>query len=135
MHEHVGVDKWGLNYLHPNKPTTETFTLLKNSISGHFQGKIIVEMVYKPFAYYTTFEDVCPLQKAPIGTPQGGGLFVVIVHECSIVQGKHHTNPFVSILFRGELRKTVVRFVFLVSLVLHKFRSSFTFFFLDFCSL
>ncbi|KAJ1398977.1 Synaptotagmin-like mitochondrial-lipid-binding domain [Sesbania bispinosa] len=33
------------------------------------------------------------VQQAPEGTPEGGGLLVVIVHEAQDVEGKYHTNP------------------------------------------
>jgi hypothetical protein len=35
-------------------------------------------------------------------------LLVVIVHEAQDLEGKHHTNPYVRILFRGEEKKTKV---------------------------
>lgn len=44
--------------------------------------------------------------KAPEGTPAGGGLLVVIVHEAQDVEGKHHTNPYVRLLFKGEDKRT-----------------------------
>ncbi|KAL9300134.1 putative C2 domain-containing protein [Arabidopsis thaliana] len=46
------------------------------------------------------------VQKAPEGTPAAGGMFVVIVHSAEDVEGKHHTNPYVHIYFKGEERKT-----------------------------
>ena len=48
------------------------------------------------------------MQKAPETTPDAGGVLVVIVHEAQDVEGKHHTNPYVRILFRGEDKKTKV---------------------------
>ncbi|GMJ09739.1 synaptotagmin 2 [Hibiscus trionum] len=53
-----------------------------------------------------TFQESRTLQRAPDNTPDGGGMLVVIVHEAEYVEGKHHTNPYVCILFRGEKRKT-----------------------------
>ncbi|KAA8535993.1 hypothetical protein F0562_028471 [Nyssa sinensis] len=38
--------------------------------------------------------------------PASGGLRLVIGHEAQDVEGKHHTNPYVRILSRGEERKT-----------------------------
>ncbi|KAH7847138.1 hypothetical protein Vadar_022377 [Vaccinium darrowii] len=46
------------------------------------------------------------IQKAPYELPDGGGLLAVIVHEAEDVEGKHHTNPQVRLLYRGEERRT-----------------------------
>ncbi|GKC35084.1 hypothetical protein Tco_1047468 [Tanacetum coccineum] len=71
-------------------------------------AKLIFELVYRSFASCTKFEYVCPLPKAPIGTPRGGGLLVVIIHQAFPLKKKHHNNPYAALLFRGELRKTMV---------------------------
>jgi hypothetical protein len=42
------------------------------------------------------------------GKPQGGGLLEVIVHSAEDVEGRHHTNPYAKVLFRGDERKTQV---------------------------
>lgn len=49
------------------------------------------------------------MESAPEGTPEGGGLLVVIVHEAEDVEGKYHTNPYVRVVFRGEEKKSQVR--------------------------
>ena len=77
----------------------------KNRVKG---AKIMLEMEYNPVTCYTAFEDVCPVPKAFIGTPQGGGLLVVIVHYGHNLREKHHRNPYVSLLFQGESRRTMV---------------------------
>lgn len=46
------------------------------------------------------------VQKAPDGTPAGGGLLCVIVHEAQDLEGKHHTNPYTKIVFQGEEKRT-----------------------------
>ena len=51
-------------------------------------------------------EDLNAIEKAPEGTPDGGGLLVVIVHEAQDLEGKHHTNPQVRLIFRGEEKRT-----------------------------
>uniref|UniRef100_A0ABL6UHM2 C2 domain-containing protein n=1 Tax=Cannabis sativa TaxID=3483 RepID=A0ABL6UHM2_CANSA len=66
-------------------------------------------MTYKPFKedeMPDNVEDSNDVQKAPEGTPAGGGLLVIIVHEAEDVEGKYHTNPYARLLFRGEERKT-----------------------------
>ncbi len=77
-----------------------------------FRGQLTVDVTYKPFkegdSDVDTSDESGTIEKAPDGTPEGGGLLVVIVHEAQDVEGKHHTNPYVRIVFRGEERKTKV---------------------------
>ncbi|GKC99506.1 ribonuclease H-like domain-containing protein, partial [Tanacetum coccineum] len=61
----------------------ESYTYI-SSLSNHVApfeqnkhgAKLIFELVYRSFASCTKFEYVCPLPKAPIGTPRVGGLLV-----------------------------------------------------------
>ncbi|XP_042063222.1 synaptotagmin-2-like [Salvia splendens] len=121
--EQVGThDKMGLNIvelknLTPEEPKTLTLDLLKNLNPNDAQneksrGQMVVEVNYKPFKDHqmpTNVEDADDaVQKAPEGTPDGGGLLVIIVHEAQDLEGKNHTNPSVRLLFRGEERKTKV---------------------------
>ncbi|KAK9987770.1 hypothetical protein SO802_028009 [Lithocarpus litseifolius] len=118
--EQVGKpDKMGMNVvplkdLTPDEPQVLTLDLLKNMDLNDPQneksrGQIVVELTYKPFKEEElpkSFEETKSIKKAPDGTPTGGGMLVVIVHEAQDVEGKHHTNPYARILFRGEERKT-----------------------------
>ncbi|BFG42175.1 hypothetical protein Pyn_30251 [Prunus yedoensis var. nudiflora] len=52
------------------------------------------------------FEETLTVQKAPEGTPPGGGLLVVVVHKAQDLEGKHHCNPSVRLIFRGEEKRT-----------------------------
>lgn len=118
--EQVGKpDKMGMNVvplkdLTPDEPKVLTLDLLKNMDLNDPQneksrGQIVVELTYKPFKEEElpkSFEESKSIEKAPDGTPAGGGMLVVIVHEAQDVEGKHHTNPYARILFRGEERKT-----------------------------
>lgn len=105
-----------LKELAPNEPKVMTLELLKNMDLNDVQneksrGQLVVELTYKPFKEEDIpkgFEETKTVQKAPDGTPAGGGLLVVLIHEAQDVEGKHHTNPYVRILFRGEERKTKV---------------------------
>ena len=76
------------------------------------RGQLEVELTYKPFKEEdmpTESNDFGALmEKAPEGTPAGGGLLVIVVHEAQDLEGKNHNNPFVRILFKGEERKTKV---------------------------
>ncbi|KAB2091468.1 hypothetical protein ES319_A03G193100v1 [Gossypium barbadense] len=113
-HDKMGMNVVPLKELTADKPKGFTLELLKNMDLNDAQneksrGELEVELTYKPFKedeMPKTFEESKTLQKAPEDTPDGGGVLVVIVHEAQDVEGKHHTNPYVTILFRGEKRKT-----------------------------
>ncbi|KAI3913955.1 hypothetical protein MKW98_010767 [Papaver atlanticum] len=118
--EQVGKhDKMGMNVipvkdLPPNEPKEMILDLLKNMdlndvTNEKSRGQIVVEVTYKPSKEEDIpkdFEETNEVEKAPEGTPSGGGMLVVIVHSAEDVEGKHHTNPYVRLIFRGEERKT-----------------------------
>lgn len=112
----MGLNAVPLKELPPDEPKVITLDLLKNMDSNDVQneksrGQLVVELTYKPFKEEDMpkdIEDSGTVEKAPEGTPSGGGMLVVIVHEAQDVEGKHHTNPYARILFRGEERKTKV---------------------------
>lgn len=113
-HDKMGMNVIPLKDLTPEEPKVMTLNLLKNMDPNDVQneksrGDIVVEVVYKPFQddeIPDDVEDSNAVDKAPEGTPASGGLLVVIVHEAQDVEGKHHTNPYVRLLFKGEERKT-----------------------------
>ena len=47
-------------------------------------------------------------QRGPEGTNPNGGLLSVTIHQAEDVEGKHHTNPYVEVQFRGDKKKTSV---------------------------
>lgn len=111
----MGMNVVPLKDLTPDEPKTLTLELLKNMDPNDAQneksrGQIVVDLVYKPFKVdeMPPEEDPNAVQKAPEGTPAGGGLLVVIIHEAQDVEGKYHTNPYARLLFRGQERKTKV---------------------------
>lgn len=111
----MGINVVPLKELTPDEPKVLTLDLLKNMDPNDAQneksrGQLVAELVYKPFKEDEIPEDDDPnaVEKAPEGTPAGGGLLVVIVHEAEDVEGKHHTNPHVRLLFRGEEKRTKV---------------------------
>nr|GMD02525.1 synaptotagmin-1-like isoform X1 [Ipomoea batatas] len=67
-----------------------------------------MELTYKPFKEEDKPNNVesGTIEKAPEGTPPGGGVLAVLIHEAEDVEGKHHTNPYVRIIFKGEEKKT-----------------------------
>ncbi|CAI9764335.1 unnamed protein product [Fraxinus pennsylvanica] len=111
-HDKMGMNVVPLKELTPDEPKVMTLDLLKNQNQNDaqddkFRGQLVVELTYKPFKEGDMSNGLDnPLEKAPEDTPAGGGVLVVIVHEAQDVEGKHHNNPYVRIIFKGEERKT-----------------------------
>ncbi|CAI9755914.1 unnamed protein product [Fraxinus pennsylvanica] len=113
-HDKMGFNIVPLKDLTPEEPKVLTLDLLKNlnqddSQNDKSRGQLVLEVEHKPFddnEIPNDMEDSNIMQKAPEGTPDGGGLLVVIVHEGQDLEGKHHTNPSVRLLFRGEEKRT-----------------------------
>ncbi|ESW03700.1 hypothetical protein PHAVU_011G035100 [Phaseolus vulgaris] len=113
-HDKMGMNVVSLKDVSPEEPKSFTLDLLKTMDPNDVQneksrGQIVVELTYKPFKEEDLakgFDETQTVPKAPEGTPEGGGLLVVIVHEAQDVEGKYHTNPHVRLIFRGEEKKT-----------------------------
>ncbi|MBA0836864.1 hypothetical protein Goarm_009056 [Gossypium armourianum] len=113
-HEEMGLNVVPLKDLTPDEPKVLTLVLLKTLNPNDPQndkprGQLVIELVYKPFKEDEMLDDIDDsgmMEKAPEGTPAGGGLLVIIVHEAQDLEGKYHTNPHVRLLFKGEERKT-----------------------------
>ncbi|KAG8389864.1 hypothetical protein BUALT_Bualt01G0023100 [Buddleja alternifolia] len=113
-HEKMGMNTIPLKDLTPEVPKVVTLDLLKTLSPNDPQneksrGQLVVELNYNPFddmEMANHLEDANEVQKAPEGTPDGGGMLVIIVHEAQDLEGKYHTNPSARIHFRGEERKT-----------------------------
>uniref|UniRef100_A0A0E0MK10 C2 domain-containing protein n=1 Tax=Oryza punctata TaxID=4537 RepID=A0A0E0MK10_ORYPU len=114
-HDKIGMNVIPLKDLIPDEAKSLTLDLHKSMdandpANDKFRGQLTVDVTYKPFkegdSDVDTSDESGTIEKAPEGTPEGGGLLVVIVHEAQDVEGKHHTNPYVRIVFRGEERKT-----------------------------
>lgn len=125
----MGLNIYPIKELTPDEPKTLTLDLLKNLNPDDVQneksrGQLVVEVNYKPFKdneVPSNVEDSNAVQKAPEGTPDGGGLLVIIVHEAQDLEGKNHTNPSVRILFRGEEKKTKVKYPLRAKILLFTF--------------
>jgi hypothetical protein len=112
----MGMNAIQLKELTPEEAKVSTLELLKNMDPNDAQneksrGQIVVEVTYKPLKeeeMNKSFDRMQSLQIAPEGTPPGGGLLVIIVHEAQDIEGKYHTNPHVRLTFKGEERKTKV---------------------------
>ncbi|GAB2217992.1 hypothetical protein Droror1_Dr00001207 [Drosera rotundifolia] len=112
-HEQMGINVVPVKELTPDEPKVVTLDLLKSMDledvrNEKSRGQLELELVYKPFKdnEARTDDDPNAVEKAPDGTPDGGGLLVVIVHQAQDLEGKHHTNPYVHLVFKGEERKT-----------------------------
>ncbi|KAI7726422.1 hypothetical protein M8C21_027360 [Ambrosia artemisiifolia] len=107
-HDYLGKAVMKLTYLTPEIPVICKLDIMGESYD-HI-GDLKIEVVYKPFAYDcipTSLEDVTSLvQKAPVRTPKGGGLLIIIIHGAYLYREKDHAHSSVSLLFRGQLRKT-----------------------------
>ncbi|XP_022996518.1 synaptotagmin-2-like isoform X2 [Cucurbita maxima] len=114
-HDKMGMNVVPLKELTPEESKELTLEVLKNMDPNDTQneksrGQLVVELLYKPFKDDEAPKDdgdgAAAVQKAPDGTPDGGGLLAVIIHQAEDVEGKHHTNPYVRLLFRGEEKRT-----------------------------
>ncbi|KAK7409763.1 hypothetical protein VNO78_00056 [Psophocarpus tetragonolobus] len=115
-HDKMGMNMVPLKELVAEEAKVYTLDLLKNMDPKDPQneksrGQIVLELTYKPFReeeLAKTFDEAQPTQNPPEGTPPGGGLLVVIIHEAQDVEGKYHTNPHVRLIFKGEERRTKI---------------------------
>lgn len=112
----MGINVVPLKDLEPEEMKVFTLELLKSMDPDDVRneksrGQLVLEVTYKPFKedeMPDDTEDSGAVEKAPEGTPAGGGLLVITVHQAQDVEGRHHTNPYVRLLFKGEERKTKV---------------------------
>ncbi|CAN6485295.1 unnamed protein product [Victoria cruziana] len=111
----MGMNVVPLKDLPEDELKTLTLELLKNMDPNDRQndkgrGQITLDVTYKPFKAEDLAnefsEETGTVESAPEGTPAGGGLLVIVIHEAQDLEGKHHTNPYVRLLFKGEERKT-----------------------------
>lgn len=112
-HEKMGMNVIPLKELPPDETKELTLDLLKSLDADDVRneksrGQLVVEVRFKPFKEQEMAADHEDPGKAPEGTPAGGGLLVVTVHQAQDVEGKHHTNPYVRLLLKGEERKTKI---------------------------
>ncbi|KAL6219201.1 hypothetical protein ACLB2K_012407 [Fragaria x ananassa] len=113
-HEKMGINVIPLKDLPNDEPKVLTLDLLKTMDLNDPQneknrGQLELELTYKPFAeedLQKGYDETQTLEKAPEGTPPSGGLLVVIVHEGQDLEGKHHCNPSVRLILRGEEKRT-----------------------------
>ncbi|EAZ09906.1 hypothetical protein OsI_32201 [Oryza sativa Indica Group] len=116
-HEKMGMNNILLKELPADETKVMTVNLLKTMDPNDVQneksrGQLTLEVTYKPFKEEDMekegIDNADVVEKAPDGTPAGGGLLYIVVHEAQDLEGKHHTNPYAKIIFKGEEKKTKV---------------------------
>ena len=126
----MGMNSVLLKDLPADETKVITLDLLKTMDPNDVQneksrGQLTLELTYKPFKEEDMekegIEGTDVVQKAPDGTPAGGGLLYVIVHEAQDLEGKHHTNPYAKIIFKGEEKKTKVLWIQIMPFFLYNF--------------
>ncbi|EFJ29282.1 plant synaptotagmin [Selaginella moellendorffii] len=114
-HDKIGMQVVPLKGIVPGETKTLTLDLVKSMdpndpANQKPRGQLTIELTYKAFKEDQDIpieeEDANAVEKAPEGTPEGGGLLVVTLHGAEDLEGKHHTNPYVRLTFRGETKKT-----------------------------
>lgn len=112
-----------LRGLKPHESKEYTLDLLKNrnpddAHNKRPRGKLVVELRFNPFR--TENERFSgPLESNTLKRPSASrahrrsdsdsGLLLVTVEGAEDIEGKHHTNLYALIIFRGEQRKTKVK--------------------------
>ncbi|KAH8961658.1 hypothetical protein BDL97_05G060600 [Sphagnum fallax] len=116
--EKMGMQVVPLHDLVELEPKTLDLNLLKNvdpndEHNNKARGVLTIKLLYKAFRQDEQGEEMMGNENnetglARDGKPQGGGVLEVIVHSAEDVEGRHHTNPYAKVLFRGDERKTQV---------------------------
>ncbi|XP_024362109.1 synaptotagmin-2 isoform X1 [Physcomitrium patens] len=114
-HEKMGMQIVPLKDLVDDEPKSFTLPLVKNvdpndeANSKKSRGDIVFEMTFKAFKEDDNEADIAEeSHSASESVPHHGGVLSVTVHQAEEVEGKHHTNPFVELHFRGDKKKTLV---------------------------
>ncbi|XP_020096630.1 synaptotagmin-3-like isoform X1 [Ananas comosus] len=121
MHDKLGMQVIPLRSLTPHETKSFTLDLLKsmNPNDPHNKkkrGKLVVELTFDPFKEENERlngsidgdREHASIKRAPHDISSEGGVLLVTIEGAEDVEGKHHTNPYAVILFRGEKKKTKV---------------------------
>ncbi|XP_076919876.1 receptor-like protein kinase HERK 1 [Bidens hawaiensis] len=103
QHNCMGEATMNLSDLTPEVPMTCKLVVKDNTYQQI--GYLKVEVLYKPVNINIT-NVYSSVLKAPVGTPKGGGLLVIIIQGANLDDESRHAHTSVSLLFRGEIRKT-----------------------------
>ncbi|EXB61826.1 Double C2-like domain-containing protein beta [Morus notabilis] len=120
-HDRIGMQLIPLKLLTPNETKEFTLDLVKNTNVNDPQnrkrrGKLVVELTYVHFKTdsfkLTGNVNGCESKESAGSRMSNGdalgraGVLLVMIQAAEDVEGKHHNNPYASIRFRGEKRKT-----------------------------
>ena len=117
MHDKMGVQVIPLRSLTPYESKLFTLDLLRRMNPNDQQnkknrGKLVVELTFDPFREDNSTSPVISDGEGNVSikrdVPPGGGVLLVSVENAEDVEGKHHTNPYAVVFFRGEKRETKV---------------------------
>jgi hypothetical protein len=102
-----------LSTLMPNEPKPMTLHLQKNmddndDSNKKSRGQISVVVLYSPFTEPEENLAVTEKGKENNEAEHGGGVLVINVLRGQDLEGKHHTNPYAKIVFRGQEYKSKV---------------------------
>lgn len=121
-HDKLGMQVVPLNQLTPHETKLFTLDLLKSfdmnaSPERKPRGQLVVELTFDPFklesdSFKAPGDELMRKQSsidkelADASVSCEGGVLLVTVISAKDVEGEHHTNPYVQIMFRGETKKT-----------------------------
>ncbi|KAL5990600.1 hypothetical protein ACLOJK_011502 [Asimina triloba] len=118
VHDKLGMQVIPLCLLTPHETKMFSLNLLKNMNPNDTQNKInrgvlMVELTYDPFKENDVYSEPLDgvgkdssISRGGDSIASRGGLLLVMVQSAEDVEGRHHNNPYATILFRGEKKKT-----------------------------
>ncbi|KAH7662675.1 C2 domain-containing protein [Dioscorea alata] len=119
-HDKLGMQTVPLSLLTPYETKELTLDLLKNMNPNdphnkRNRGKIVLELTFNPFKEehdrFSGFTDEGKnsiIRRSSTNISSNGGVLSVTIESAEDVEGKHHSNPYALLLFRGEHKKTKV---------------------------
>ncbi|KAL0322323.1 UNVERIFIED_CONTAM: Synaptotagmin-3 [Sesamum calycinum] len=122
-HDRLGTQIFPLKLLTPNELKQVTLDLLKDTgvtdpHNKKQRGQILLELTYAPFREdHDSFSGLMDgyakkdseIDRAPSNiSPTGAGLLLVTVQGAQDVEGSRHNNPYVLVIFRGEMKKSKI---------------------------
>lgn len=124
-----------LRSITPNETKEFTLDLVKNTNPNDpqnqkWRGQLVVELTFNLFRddskRFSVSFDNHVRNESDVGVSTefaslGAGLLLVTVQRAEDVEGKHHSNPYALIIFRGEQKKTKV-YIFLYEICKQEIR-------------
>ncbi|KAL3523471.1 hypothetical protein ACH5RR_016305 [Cinchona calisaya] len=120
-HDRLGMQVYPLKLLNPNETKQITLDLLKSTDlsdphNKKQRGQIVLDVRYAPFREdtllfsgpldgYERKESKTDSTSSDVSSSRAG-LLMVSLYGAEHVEGSHHNNPYVLIIFRGEQRKS-----------------------------